>query len=384
MFQSMKKPVTASVQVTIPVTADPTKDDRLDNMKVKAITNLLLGSVSGLEPENISITDTNGNVYSGLDGTGDNWTERSEENDKYMQQKVNAQLDKLIGKGNYVTTVSTFLRQSPIETASIDYNPNRKTAVNEQTFDEGLGDKSSDSSTGTNAVSVYVPNGLATGGDSNQNRSYSRTARETQYGVTKTQVSEYAKLCMVQDISVAVTIEKNSLPPDTDMEQLKALVASAASPKVNPENVSIALADSIDPSLAADKTENLPKPDASGNPWWIAVLLIALGLTGGLKYLSAKVTAAEERQREELELLREKSYEQEQQLRAVNLKQEELKDKQSQMAQGLIEQQQKAQPQIEQVQTPDLDNTIMDLKADIEGLDDDEAGEKIKSWIEKS
>ena len=32
----------------------------------------------------------------------------------------------------------------------------------------------------------------------------------------------------------------------------------------------------------------------------------------------------------------------------------------------------------------DLDNTIMELKSDLEGLDDEEAGEKIKSWIEKS
>src|SRR5574344_1751182 len=378
MFTSMQKPVTATVQVTIP------SGDKLDNIKVRAITNLLLGSVTGLTAENISITDTNGNVYSSIINDQDDMLDKTEENDKYMQQKVNAQLDRLIGKGNYVATVSTFLRQSPVEKTSIIYDPTRKTSVSEQTFHEGLGDKSSDSSTGTNAVSVYVPNGLATGGDSNQNRSYSRSARETQCGVTKTQVSEYAKSGMVQDISVAVTIEKNSLPPDTDMEELKALVASAASPKVNPVNVSIALADSIDPSLAADKTENLPKPDASGNPWWIAILLIGTGLLGGFKYISARIKAAQEKQREELELLREKTYEQEQQLRDVNLKAAELTEKQSQMAQGFIEQQQKAQQIPQKVQTPDLDNTIMDLKADIEGLDDDEAGEKIKSWIEKS
>src|SRR5574344_1941371 len=152
MFTSMQKPVTATVQVTIP------SGDKLDQIKVKAITNLLLGSVTGLTSDNISITDTNGNVYSSIINDEDEMIERSQENDKYMQQKVNAQLDKLIGKGNYVTTVSTFLRQSPIETASIDYNPNRKTAVNEQTFDEGLGDKSRDATSG-GAVSIYVPAG---------------------------------------------------------------------------------------------------------------------------------------------------------------------------------------------------------------------------------
>ena len=51
MFSSMQKPVTATVQVTIP------SDAKLDQTKVKAITNLLLGSVTGLTAENIAISD---------------------------------------------------------------------------------------------------------------------------------------------------------------------------------------------------------------------------------------------------------------------------------------------------------------------------------------
>ena len=86
MFSSMQKPITATVQITIP------SGDKLDALKVKAITNLLLGSVTGLEAENISITDTNGNVYSSIMDSGDEMVERSKENDKYMQQKINAQL----------------------------------------------------------------------------------------------------------------------------------------------------------------------------------------------------------------------------------------------------------------------------------------------------
>ena len=76
MFTTMQKPVTATVQITIP------SGDKLDALKVKAITNLLLGSISGLEAENISITDTNGNVYSSIIDSGDEMTEKSKENDK--------------------------------------------------------------------------------------------------------------------------------------------------------------------------------------------------------------------------------------------------------------------------------------------------------------
>lgn len=380
MFTTMQKPVTATVQITIP------EGEKLDQLKVKAITNLLLGSITGLTAENISITDTNGNVYSNIIDDQDNMIEKSEDNDKYMQQKVNAQLDKLIGKGNYVATVSTFLRQSPVETTSINYDPNRKTAVNEQTFTEGLGDKSQDSSSSAGgAVSVYVPNGVPQsgggGGNSSQNKNYERSARETQYGVSKTQTSEFTNAGVIEDVSVAVTLDKGSLPPDTTLEELKGLIASAAGPKVDAKNVTIALADSIDPYLATDKPANLPKPDETGNPWWLAVAALIIGLGGGLKYLSGKIRAAQEQQREELAMLQEKTYEQELQLRDVNLKAAELIEKQSQMAQGLIEQQQRSSVQ---PQESELDNTIRDLQSDLEGVDEEEAGDKIKSWIEKA
>jgi len=375
MFTSMQKPITATVQITIP------SGDKLEPLKIKAITNLLLGSVTGLTSENIAITDTNGNVYNSIISAEDEMLEKVEENDKYMQQKVATQLDRLIGKGNYVATVSTFLRQNPIERTSISYDPNRKTAVSEQSFVEGLGDRTQDNNKGTNAVSIYLPNGLpSSGSDSSQNRSYSRSARETQYGVSKTQTNEYVKPGVVEEISVAVTLEKSALPPETTLEELKGLIASAASPKVNPENVQIAFSDSVDPYLASDRPANLPKPDETGNPWWLAVAIIAIGLGAGLKYISAKVKASQDKQKEELDLLREKTYDQDRQLRDVNLKAAELIEKQSQMAQGLIEQQQR---EVSMPSTAAFDNTIMDLKSELEGLDEDEAGEKIKSWIEK-
>lgn len=378
MFTSLQKPITATVQITIP------SGDKLDQLKVKAITNLLLGSVTGLIAENISITDTNGNVYTSIMDAEDEMLEKVQENDKYMQQKISVQLDRLVGKGNYVATVSTFLRQSPIEKTSISYDPENKTAVTEQTFTEGLGDKSQDMNKGTNAVSIYLPNGLPSGStDSSQNRSYSRTARETQYGVSKTQVNEFIKPGIVEDISIAITLEKNSLPPETTLEELKELIASAASPKVKADSVTIAFADSIEPYLSTDRPVNLPKPNETGNPWWLAIAFIATGLVGGLKHISSKVKKEQEKQKEALEMLREKTQEQDKQLRDVNLKAAELIERQTQMAQGLIEQQRR------EVASPpaygrDFDNAMVDLKTELENLDEEEAGEKIKSWIERA
>ncbi len=372
MFEDAK-PKTATVQIVMPV------GEKLDQLKVKAITNLLLGSVSGLTAENIAITDTNGNVYHSVMNAEDEMLQKLEENDKYMQQKISKQLDRLVGPGNYVATVSTFLRQAPIERFSIEYDPNKKASVSEQSFTEGLGDKTQDQSRGINAVSVYLPNGLPTGGsDSSQNRNYSRQATETQYGVTKTQTNEYIKPGIIEDVSIAVTLDRNNLPSDTTIEELKELIARAASPKVTADSVSIAFTNSNDPYLTPERQQNLPKVDESGNPWWLALLLSALGLIIIFKAISAKVKRVREENEIEVEALRQKALEQERQLNDINSRASQLTQRQSELAQDLINSQQ------QRVQLPQFDeNILLDSLDSISNEITEDAADNIKSWIEE-
>ncbi len=375
MFSSMQKPVTATVQLTVSV------GQVLDMGKIKAVSNLLLGSVSGLTSENISITDTNGHVYNSLVDAQSEMLDRLRENDKYMQEKVSAQLNRLIGSGKYVATVSTFLKQAPVERFTIEYDPTRKTAVNEQTFSEGLGDQTQDVNKNTNAVSVYLPNGLPAGSsDSSQNRSYSRTARETQFGVTKVQTNEYMSPGVLEEISIAVTLEKDALPVELTLEELKELVANAASPKASADNVTIAFAESLDPFMAGDKNVKAPIKAEHGNPWWLAVALLAGGLFFGHKALSQKIAAAKAAQEEEMISLREQNAAQEQQIKDLSANAASLIEKQSQLQQGLLEQQ--SRPQI-RTSGADIRDALRELKREFEGVDESEAGERIRSWIEQ-
>ena len=375
MFSSMQKPVTATVQLTVAV------GQTLNMSTIKAVSNLLLGSVSGLKSENISITDTNGHVYSSLIDAQTEMLQRIQENDKYMQEKVQAQLNRLVGSGRYVATVSTFLKQAPVEKFTIEYDPTRKTAVNEQTFAEGLGDQTQDVNKNTNAVSVYLPNGLPAGSsDSTQNRSYSRTARETQYGVTKVQTNEYMSPGVLEEISIAVTLEKDALPTELTLEELKELVAHAASPKANPDNVTIAFADSLDPFMAADKNVKAPIKAEHGNPWWLAIALLAGGLFFGHRILTEKINAAKAAQEEEMIRLKEQNEAQEKQLKDLSMNAADLIAKQSQLQQGLIEQQNR--PAIRS-SGAEIREALRELKREFEGVDEAEAGEKIRSWIEQ-
>ena len=367
LFSKNEKPITATVQIQLDA------GERLDSMKIKAITNLLLGAIQGLKAEDIAITDTNGNVYS--------------------------------GKGNYVVTVSTFLTQAPVEKTSIIYDPTSKAAVSEQGFTEKLGDNTNDTNSAINAVSVYLPYGVPTSGqNSSQDRKYVRQAHETQYGVTKTQVNEFMGEGAIEEISIAVSLEQSAIPMSMTIQDLKTLIAHAASPLVDPENVSIAFVESANPILAPDSPNRLPKPEESGNHWWVVGLALLVGLGFGLKYIANRVKAEQDRHNEELNELRAKAKEQEKQLKDVHSKAQELIQRQAAMAQNLLEQQnlqklqaQQAAAQAQQnapVQTKeepkkpekdsDIDDAISELAADYSGLDDLEAIEKLKSWIEAS
>ena len=375
MFSSMQKPVTATVQLTVAV------GQTLNMGTIKAVSNLLLGSVSGLTAQNISITDTNGHVYNSMVDAQSEMLQRLQENDKYMQEKVQAQLNRLIGAGKYVATVSTFLKQAPVEKHTISYDPSTKIALNEQVFSEGLGDQTQDVNKNTNAVSVYLPNGLPAGSsDSTQNRSYSRTARETQYGVAKVQTSEIMAPGTLEEISIAVTLEKDALPVELTLEELKELVAHAASPKASPDNVTIAFAESIDPFMAGDKNVKAPIKAEHGNPWWLAIALLAFGLFFGHKALSQKINSAKAAQEEEMIRLKQQNEAQDKQLKDLSMNAADLIAKQSELQQGLIEQQNR--PAIH-TSGSDLRDAIRELKREFDGVDEADAGERIRSWIEQ-
>jgi len=373
MFTSMQKPVTATVQLSVP------SGERLEKDKIKAITNLLLGSVQGLEASNISITDTNGNVYSSIMNAEDDRMSIIEENDAYMKKKVQAQLDRLVGKGNYVVTVSTYLREIPEETNKLLYDPVKKSVVSEQRFEESLGDRNSDIGRVTSAVSSYLPSGLPRSAASSQNRNYNRSAQELQYGVSKTQVTEYKKPGMLEEISIALTIEQGAIPETISIPELKELVARAASPKAKPENVEIVFSNTVSPFLSSERPVKLPEPEESGNPWWTVAVLLGIALVAGLVYITNRAKAEASKHEEEIKALRNKTMIQDTQLKEMNERAAALIAQQEQLQKAVLSNQ-NAVPQL-----TNLQEVINNVKDEIEEeYTEEEVGQYLKSWIESS
>jgi len=393
LFTSMQKPTTATVQLTIP------SGNKLERDKIKAIQNLLLGSVQDLKVENIAITDTNGNVYNSMIGSEDRMQEIVEENDSYMKEKVQSQLDRLIGKGNYVVTVSTSLRQVPVEKSSVIYDPQSQVALNEQKFVEQLGDKTQDQNKLTNAVSSYIPSAMPQDNSSNSNRNYTRSAQEMQYGVNKTQIKQYEAPGTVEDISIAITIEQNSIPMNMTTDEFKELVARSAGPKVSASNVEVAYSDNMSPFLAGEKTTQLPKPESSGNPWWLVLVVITGGLGFILYYADKKAKSEADKSLREIEDLKYYARQQADQLeqfsQATNMimaQQQELRqtmaeDRQrvpvASVPQEMMQQQPMPQQQPARQSAYVDDYSFDDISDAANKYDEDTLGEYLKSWIEK-
>lgn len=371
IFTSMQKPTTATVQVTIP------SGIKLEKDKVRAITNLLLGSIQDLDAKDVSITDTNGNVYSSILSPENDMMSLLEEKDQYMKNKVTAQLDRLLGKGNYVVTVSTYLREAPLETDKIVYNPRESSVMSAQKFKETLGDKSQDKNGLSSAVSSYLPGGLPQGQNSASNRNYTRSAEELQYGLGKTQTSELRKPGMMEEISIAVTIDRAAVPNAT-MDELKQLVAMSASPKAKAANVEIAFADMSSPFLASDGQAQPIKPEESGNPWWTVAILLGIALLAGFAFITRKTNSLTGKQQKEIEKLNEKSIEQQNQIKEAQERAVELQTLQEQLRNSLTTGQ--IRPAIST-----LKETIDDIKDNIDKEPDErEFAGSLKSWIESA
>ena len=382
-FKADKKPVSATVMLTVPTGV------RLDASTIKAIKSLLLGSVVDLSAENISITDSNGNVYSSLVKASDDQISQIEEHDTYIQNKVAKQLDMLVGHGNYVVTVSTALNQIPKEITSIAYDPNNSAPVTVQEFKEGLGNNAQDTARGTDAVSVYLPNGLQnSSSSSSQSQNYERVASEIANGVGKTHTTQYIKAGIIDRISIAVTLNAGAMPPNMSIDDFKYQIAKAASPEVDTTDVSVAFAESIDPFLDPERPVNLPIPESSGNPWWLAIVLLLIGLVIGFVFVHKKFKMAALEQEEELRRLQQKTVEQEKQINDVNLKAAELIEKQTILTKELLEHQKQLQIEKKPIKEPEvkisLDDVLDEISEEISYADKDKTLQELKNWVGKS
>lgn len=184
--------------------------------QVKAIKNLVAYAVPRMTPENVFITDQNGNTLS--DETSKNSTDMESFKsglEKDTAKKVSDVLEKIVGKGNVSVQVN----------ADIDFNSAKSTIESYIPANEkGEGVVTSSQ---TEVETYENPNNVPNPNNVNQrNLNYSKQKTSVNYSVTKEVKQVVYAPGTVKRLSIAVAV--NKILTDSEKDELKNLVLSAA------------------------------------------------------------------------------------------------------------------------------------------------------------
>jgi len=278
--------------------------------------------------------------------------------------------------------VSTYLREVTKESLTQTFDPQQSAVSTKQSFTENLNSNGTAGSSG-GAASSFLPGSMSqlSGGGSN-NKGYNRTGTEIAYENGRMQSLETSMPGVVEDISIAVTVDRNRFAGSgLEMDEFRALIANAASPKVQVANVSVLTADFGNASAGVPMNAAQSKPPADNYEWviWavgsslaVVFLIVVFSMLGNRKDMQL----AEEAHRE-IQELRELTMQQQAQLTATQRQAQQLVEAQTMQQLPL---------RADQTQISQLKKTLEEVKEAVKNQDDaeDELDSQIKSWIESS
>lgn len=220
LFAENQKPVQASVLI------DPTST--VSQSDVDAITYLVSSSVEGLEPDQVTVATTDGEVLhaagaEGTTGVGNSRLRMTREFETTVANDVQAMLSDVLGPGRSSVVVRAVLDFDERSVESETYTPESATPLREQLIDETM------TGAGAAPVGTVGVDGqpIATAG--NGDYQYQRSEKTRQYGVDRVVTKSIDAPGSIEKLSVAVVVDDGSLTgaaaPDT--AELQALVAAA-------------------------------------------------------------------------------------------------------------------------------------------------------------
>lgn len=224
LFVESQKDATAAVTLKlIPST-------KLGEDQVRAIANLLAGSVEGLQPENVTIVDTGGNVLSDVLGksndpgrmTGTQYQlQQTVEED--TRKSVQSMLDRVLGTEKTVVRISAVLDFDQKKIVKQTNGPGA--VVSEQSSNESTTNNTGEAG-GTPGVTT---NGAPTYPTANQgeNSTSTKVTSTKNYQPDTTQEEQVVSPGSIKRLSVSVMADADTVTQG-QLDQIKTIVASAA------------------------------------------------------------------------------------------------------------------------------------------------------------
>lgn len=206
LFKNQQKQATASVIVSLAA------GQSLNQQQVQGIINLVSGSVTGLNPDNISIIDSNGVVLDdGKSDEGDKFASVDmlsfqQEVERRLELRAQTLLDKTMGKDKAMVRVNAALDFSKVEKTQELFDAEEPVIRSEQVNQESSGTPSSGGIPGVQSnLQGTAP---TTGPDANS----SRTSRTTNYEISKTVSKIVNPVGTIQKLSVSILVADKETP----------------------------------------------------------------------------------------------------------------------------------------------------------------------------
>jgi flagellar M-ring protein FliF len=203
---------------------------KLKPEQVQGISDILVGSLEGLKPENVHIIDTEGNVLSDNLNTSDpkaamtrtaiDQQKAQREYEKELETRIQQMLARILGQNQAVAMVTADLDFNQQQTTSTTSTNPQNLKVSEHNIKESGAGSEAGGAPGTDSNVTTTP--YATG---NGSSNYTKEENEINYQVSTVQETIVNAPGSVRRLSAAVVVSESDGPVDT--QTIKDVVAAA-------------------------------------------------------------------------------------------------------------------------------------------------------------
>ncbi len=202
--------------------------------KANTIRHLVSSAITGLEPQNVNITDSNGRLLAKQmtaqevadGGSASNQIEYKTKVEYKLQQKIIELLSPSVGMKNVLAQVSCDVNFDSSDEVTEDYDADKVLMISDDSVTETSSSAKKGGSGGVRTVAVD-PN--ARNGSNNNNDSTSKTTYKKRYVIPKTVRKRSIKGGAITKITVAVAINKAIVSDTETLRIYKELVEEAIS-----------------------------------------------------------------------------------------------------------------------------------------------------------
>ncbi len=271
LFLEQQQPATASILVRL------RKGTSINPEQIKAIVHLVSHSVEGLQPDDVSVVDTEGNVLSDLLDdemfvytNGSTRTvssvqrELERQHEREMERKVRAMLERVFGPGSVVVRIKVDLDLDKKRNASKQYipGPTGKGVIRSQQNMEESYVGPGGPTGGAPGTTTNIP-GYAIATDGSGVGEYNKAETTTNYEITTHESENVETPGSVRRLTASVLVDGELT--EAQLEDIRALVAPAVGfdagrgdqIAIQSMKFSTTLADQMAEQLAAEQRQRL-------------------------------------------------------------------------------------------------------------------------------